>query len=69
MPCPLHNDSHGEIEDGDLHNIQCRSCGDYRISDVALTQLRNQGKPRGWEGLVALRRLISSRDMRALYQT
>ena len=65
--CPFHEDSVGVEEKGELNAITCPHCGDYRISNVALSELQRQEvPPAGWPRAVARKRLISSRDARAL---
>ena len=65
--CPFHEDSSGVEQKGDLSAIACPHCGNYRISNVALSQLQSQqAPPVGWPKAVARNRLISSRDTRAL---
>ncbi len=63
--CPFHADSQVEEQDGDIHRVHCRACGDYRISGVALDQLQKRRKaPRGWSKVLSHRAVISTRDMR-----
>ncbi|NOX49093.1 MAG: hypothetical protein GXP16_00965 [Gammaproteobacteria bacterium] len=69
--CPFHDNSQTQIANGDIHNVDCPSCGTYRISDVALSDLRHlRTAPTGWRELVrrsiARHTLISTRDTRAL---
>jgi dTDP-glucose 4,6-dehydratase len=61
--CPFHDDSVGVACSGEIYEISCPSCGDYRISGTALTRLQGgSGCPEGWETLVH-RPLISTRDV------
>ena len=65
--CPFHEDSSGEEQRGELSVIHCPHCGDYRISNVALSQLREYATPpSGWPRAVARNRVISTRETRAL---
>ncbi len=65
--CPFHGDSDAVEVDGDIHNVHCIVCGDYRISHIAMTQIAKlPGAPRGWRRLLARHTIISSRDTRAL---
>ncbi len=65
--CPFHEDSSGVEQKGELAAIQCPHCGDYRISSVALAQLKRcVTPPSGWPSAVARKRVISTRDTQAL---
>lgn len=67
--CPFHEKSAGTMVDGEIHNIHCEFCGDYRISDTALTMLEARviaEPPKGWRTLVRRTPLISTRDMKLL---
>jgi len=60
--CPFHADSAGVSQVGEIHEISCRSCGDYRISATALKRLQSVSVcPEDWQTLVH-RPLISTRD-------
>ncbi len=65
--CPFHANSTGAPQRGEINDIQCPTCGDYRISSVALEQLAaNSNPPSGWSDRVAKGGLISTRDTRQL---
>ena len=65
--CPFHEDSSGVEQKGELSAIACPHCGDYRISNVALSQLQQQdAPPAGWLQAISRHRPISSRDTREL---
>ena len=72
--CPFHSDSFGTLVDGEIHNIHCKHCGDYRISGTALEMLESSvtfktdaaATPQGWRALLRNKPVISTRDMRLL---
>ena len=65
--CPFHADSTGSAQRGEINNIHCPICGEYRISSVALEQLAGTSEPpSGWTDRIAKGGLISTRDTRQL---
>ena len=65
--CPFHSNSSGVEQRGEINDIHCPICGDYRISRVALKQLARRAKPpQGWSERIAKGGLISSRDTSVL---
>ena len=65
--CPFHNESTGTEAEGEINDIKCPACGEYRISNVALEQMAKfDAPPSGWSEIVASGRLISTRETRLL---
>lgn len=65
--CPFHEGSTSTTQTGELREITCPVCGEYRISSVALQQISSRTTPpSGWSRVLAKGRLISTRDTRAL---
>ena len=65
--CPFHSDSIGTEAEGEINNITCPACGEYRISNVALEQISQLPEPpSGWSEMLASGRLISTRETRLL---
>lgn len=63
--CPLHGDSLGRLEDGEIVNVSCAVCGEYRISETAIARMAAKAAtPLDWSALVRRRPLISTRDLR-----
>ena len=65
--CQFHKDSTAVEVDGEIHQISCKKCGDYRISNMALSELKARKRaPKGWQDMVNRRPLVSTRDTRTL---
>lgn len=63
--CPLHGDSLGRLEDGEIVKVSCPVCGEYRISETAIARMVDAAvTPEDWRTLVRRRPLISTRDLR-----
>ncbi len=63
--CPLHGESLGRREDGEIVKVSCPVCGDYRISETAIARMISKAAtPLDWKAVVRRRPLISTRDLR-----